>query len=104
MVLQGAGGRNGSPVSPARGIPVGGVPGDSARMGLPNRRCPNCGDTHQDFRPLDDAEKAYARGQVPRADLGTYRRCARAGCVRVQSYFDWQSGFDLPDSFRPPGS
>jgi hypothetical protein len=74
-------------------------------MGLPNRRCPNCGDTDQDFRPLDDAEKAYAlaAGQVPRADLGTYRRCARDGCVRVQSYFNWRSGFDLPDSFRTTG-
>ncbi|ANB06418.1 hypothetical protein SAM40697_2459 [Streptomyces ambofaciens] len=74
-----------------------------ARMGLPIRRCPNCGDTDQAFRPLDDAERAYALGQVPRADLGTYRRCARAGCVRVQSYFNWRSGFDLPDSFRPTG-
>ncbi|MFI2410019.1 hypothetical protein [Streptomyces sp. NPDC018947] len=71
-------------------------------MGLPNRRCPDCGDTHQDFRPLDAAEKAYALAAalVPRADLGTYRRCAREGCVRVQSYFDWRSGFDLPESFR----
>ncbi|MFF0510603.1 hypothetical protein [Streptomyces sp. NPDC004250] len=74
-------------------------------MSLPNRRCPNCGDTDQDFRPLDGAERAYALTltQVSRADLGTFRRCAREGCVRVQSYFNWKSGFDLPDSFRPTG-
>ncbi|NEY33488.1 hypothetical protein GTU99_15010 [Streptomyces sp. PRKS01-65] len=69
-------------------------------MGLPNRRCPNCGDTHQDFRPLTDEERAYALTRVPRADVGTYRRCAREGCLRVQSYFNWRAGFSLPESFR----
>ncbi len=75
-----------------------------ARMGLPKRRCPNCGDTDQHFRHLHGAERAFAltQTQVPvhRADLDKYRRCTREGCVRVQSYFDWRSGFDLPEEFR----
>ncbi|MEW2045941.1 hypothetical protein OHS71_26550 [Streptomyces sp. NBC_00377] len=73
-------------------------------MGLPMRRCPNCGDTEQYFRHLQGEERAYAlnHGQVHRADLGTYRRCTREGCVRVQSYFNWKSGFDLPEEFREP--
>jgi hypothetical protein len=72
-------------------------------MGLPNRRCPNCGDTHQDFRPLTDEERAYALTRVDRADVGTYRRCAREGCLRVQSYFNFRAGFSLPESFREAG-
>ncbi|MET8162817.1 hypothetical protein ABZT34_00920 [Streptomyces sp. NPDC005329] len=73
-------------------------------MGLPKRRCPNCGHTEQHFRHLHEAERAFALTQtqllVHRADLDKYRRCTREGCVRVQSYFNWRSGFDLPEEFR----
>ncbi|MDQ0581046.1 hypothetical protein [Streptomyces rishiriensis] len=73
-------------------------------MGLPKRRCPNCGDTDQHFRHMHDDEKAFAlkQGLVHRADLDKFRRCTREGCVRVQSYFNWRSGFDLPEEFRSP--
>ncbi|WP_143098892.1 hypothetical protein [Streptomyces sp. yr375] len=71
-------------------------------MGLPTRRCPNCGDTDQGFRPLHGDETAFALTRVERADLAKYRRCTREGCVRVQSYFNWRSGFDLPEQFRTP--
>ncbi|MFD9389538.1 hypothetical protein ACFWBB_01990 [Streptomyces sp. NPDC060000] len=78
-------------------------------MGLPKRRCPSCGDTDQHFRQLLGDERAFALRQaqvrIHRADLHKYRRCTREGCVRVQSYFNWKSGFDLPEEFRtPPGS
>ncbi|WP_406008921.1 hypothetical protein OG440_24470 [Streptomyces sp. NBC_00637] len=75
-------------------------------MGLPKRRCPNCGDTEQHFRRLHDREQVFALSQatvrVHRADLHKFRRCTREGCVRVQSYFNWRLGFDLPEEFRAP--
>ncbi|MDQ0683887.1 MULTISPECIES: hypothetical protein [Streptomyces] len=71
-------------------------------MGLPKRRCPNCGDTEQHFRRLHAAERVYALGQVDSADVHKYWRCTRQGCVRVQSYFNWRAGFDLPEEFRTP--
>ncbi|MCW7945282.1 hypothetical protein AAW14_25615 [Streptomyces hygroscopicus] len=68
------------------------------------RRCPNCGDTMQDFRELEsNAEKAAAQEVLGPQLEGRlfvpkeYHRCARPGCRRVQRKDRWSLGATLPE-------
>ncbi|MEU7042909.1 hypothetical protein AB0A77_17835 [Streptomyces varsoviensis] len=65
-----------------------------------SKRCQNCGDSMQNFRKLQADEFDYVLSRVGRAEAGNYRRCDNGHCLRVQHYFKYGKGFDLPLSFR----
>ncbi|MFE0100361.1 hypothetical protein [Streptomyces sp. NPDC059009] len=67
---------------------------------MTTRRCLNCGDTMQSFLRLTDDERAHVATRVHAEDVDKYRRCGNGTCLRVQNYFNWDQGFDLPPSFR----
>jgi hypothetical protein len=67
-------------------------------------RCPNCGDTMQDFRDLrGEAESAAAELALRPALNGqpfvakAYHRCDNGGCRRIQRKDNWRSGATLPE-------
>lgn len=66
-----------------------------------SRACPTCGGM-QDFRPLNDAERAVVRHLKKIAYVHDYWRCGVAGCLRFQRYDKLSDGGLFPEEFRIP--
>lgn len=69
-------------------------------MSGPTKRCFNCDDSFQNFRKLTEDERDHVASVVEPEDADSYWRCTHDGCLRVQSYFNYKDGFDLPKSLR----
>jgi hypothetical protein len=55
----------------------------------------------QDFRPLNDAEKAAVRkAKGERHYVHNYWRCTVAGCLTYQRYGSRSDGGRLPEEFK----
>ncbi|ATL27781.1 hypothetical protein [Streptomyces formicae] len=62
----------------------------------PSKRCLNCADSFQNFQRPEGGALDFVVARVGLADSGKYWRCGRSGCRRVQNYFNYRDGFDLP--------
>jgi hypothetical protein len=63
--------------------------------------CPTCG-TMQDFRPVNDEEKAAIREERgdPRHYVDWYWRCTAKGCLSYYRHLKKSDGGLLPEKFR----
>ncbi|KOU67321.1 hypothetical protein ADK57_17310 [Streptomyces sp. MMG1533] len=67
---------------------------------MTRKACPTCG-TWQDFRKLDDAEKAAVRKEKgPRHYVHDLWRCTAVGCLWYQPWHHTRGGDRLPEEFR----
>ncbi|MFI6486400.1 hypothetical protein [Streptomyces sp. NPDC050564] len=65
-----------------------------------SRVCPTCG-SRQDFRKLNDAEKAAVRAEKgERHFVNNLWRCTAKGCLWYQPYLHTRGGDRLPEKFR----
>lgn len=66
-----------------------------------SKACPTCGGM-QDFRPLNDEERAAVREQKKINYVHDYWRCTAAGCLSFQRYDKKSDNGLLPEKFREP--
>ncbi|WP_327428738.1 MULTISPECIES: hypothetical protein [unclassified Streptomyces] len=63
--------------------------------------CRTCG-TMQDFRLLNDAEKAAVRKDKGIPFVHDYWRCTASGCLWYHRWYKKSDGGTLPEEFREP--
>ncbi|XUL88142.1 hypothetical protein ACQ86D_16920 [Streptomyces galilaeus] len=63
-----------------------------------SKRCPNCGDSMEDFNPVTDEEWQQIKGEIPKhVRRGAVLRCANGDCRRVQQRGNRHVGANLPE-------